>query len=233
MEDGNPRQPAPDAPVLELCDVSKTYGKVVGLVNLSLSIGRGEFVSLMGPNGAGKTTLIQVAAGLFAPDRGTVRVFGETYDRDSVSILRRLGVVFQTRSLDLDMTVRANLNFYGNLFGLWGKPLVDRIAEATEWLQISDLLDRPVRALSGGNQRRVEIARALLNEPQLLLMDEPSAGLDQNLRNALVERMRRLCHEKGTAILWATHLRDDIELADRIVLLEAGALVLPGHRSTR
>jgi ABC-2 type transport system ATP-binding protein len=185
-------------------------------------------VGLTGPNGAGKTTLIQMAAGLFPPDHGTIRLFGKTYDRASASILERLGVVFQSRSIDLEMSVRANLSFHGNLFGLWGERLTDRIAEAAEWLEIGELLDRSVRALSGGNQRRVEIARALLNQPQLLLMDEPSAGLDESLRNALIGRMRRLSQEKGTAILWATHLRSDLELADRIVLLKDGA-VMTGH----
>ena len=216
------------APVLHLKGVKKSYGKVEALKGIHLDISRAEVVGLLGPNGAGKSTLFQIAAGLFAPNAGEVELFGLGYKRNSAEILARLGVVFQARSLDLDMTVRANLAFHGGLFGLSGKLLDQRIADATELLEIADLVKKPVRTLSGGNQRRVEVARALLNGPDLLLMDEPSTGLDPVTREMLVRHMQTVRKEHGTSILWATHLVEELEHADRIVLMVAGEIIDTG-----
>jgi ABC-2 type transport system ATP-binding protein len=211
--------------VLKLADVRKSYGKVEAVRGVSLRIGPGEVVGLLGPNGAGKSTLFQMAAGLFAADAGEVRLFGLDYRGHASEILRRLGVVFQSRSLDLDMTVSANLAFHGNLFGLTGRLLRERIAETTALLEIGELLKMPVRQLSGGNQRRVEIARAMLNAPDLLLMDEPSVGLDPATRRMLVAHMQVVRREKGTSILWATHLVEEVAEADRIALLVKGEII--------
>ncbi|MET3924545.1 ATP-binding cassette domain-containing protein [Devosia sp. 2618] len=208
--------------------VSKFYGDQLALDGVNFSIGRGEIVGLLGPNGAGKSTLFQIAAGLFAPDDGSVRVFDMDYRRNSSAILRQLGVVFQARSLDLDMSASANLRFHGQLFGLSGKRLKERIEAVAGFLDIVDLLDQLVRTLSGGNQRRVDIARALLNQPRLLLMDEPSVGLDTTARNALVQHMQRERDERGTAILWATHLVEEVAQADRIILIAKGRVVIEG-----
>jgi len=213
---------------LEFAAVGKSYGSLKALQDVSLGIGAGEIVGLLGPNGAGKSTLFQLAAGLFAPDAGTVRLFGKDYRTSAPDILSRLGVVFQARSVDLDMTARANLRFHGQLFGLSGKLLAARIDEVARFLEISDLLDRLVRTLSGGNQRRVEIARALLNEPRLLLMDEPSVGLDTTARLALIAHIRQLRDLHGTSILWATHLVDEVETADRILLISKGQIAHQG-----
>lgn len=214
--------------VINFAEVGKSYGAMMALDGITFTMGEGEIVGLLGPNGAGKSTLFQIASGLFAPDAGSVTVFGRDYRTASSDILRRLGVVFQARSVDLDMTTRANLRFHGQLFGLSGKLLSRRIDEVARFLDIADLLDRLVRTLSGGNQRRVEIARALLNEPQLLLMDEPSVGLDTTARQALVEHIRRIRDAQGTAILWATHLVDEVEQADRIVLIDKGRVTHQG-----
>lgn len=210
--------------VLDLRDVKKSYGKVEAVRGVTLSVAPGEIVGLVGPNGAGKSTLFQIAAGLFAPDGGEVELFGLDYKRHASDILRKLGVVFQSRSLDLDMTVFANLAFHGNLFGLTGKPLRERIAETTELLEIADLTKRPVRTLSGGNQRRVEIARGLLNAPSLLLMDEPTVGLDPAMRQLVVSHMHKVREQMGTSIVWATHLVEEIEGADRIAVIEQGRI---------
>jgi ABC-2 type transport system ATP-binding protein len=136
--------------------------------------------------------------------------------------------VFQSRSIDLDMTVFANLAFHGNLFGLTGKLLRERIAETTELLEITDLVKQSVRTLSGGNQRRVEIARALLNAPDLLLMDEPTVGLDPVMRRLVVTHMDKVRRARGTSILWSTHLVEEVEAADRIALMRAGQIVNEG-----
>ena len=215
--------------IIDFAAVGKSYGVMKALDGVSFAVGEGEIVGLLGPNGAGKSTLFQIASGLFAPDAGTVTVFGHDYGKASSDILRDLGVVFQTRSVDLDMTTRANLRFHGQLFGLSGKHLAHKIDEVARFLDIADLLDRLVRTLSGGNQRRVEIARALLNQPRLLLMDEPSVGLDTTARLALVDHIRRLRDTRGTAILWATHLVDEVARADRIVLIDKGTITHQGR----
>ncbi|RYE10060.1 MAG: ATP-binding cassette domain-containing protein [Hyphomicrobiales bacterium] len=212
-------------PVLDLEEVRKSYGKVEAVRGVSLRVAPGEIVGLLGPNGAGKSTLFQIAAGLFAPDSGDVKLFGLDYKRNSSKILKRLGVVFQSRSVDLDMTVKANLAFHGNLFGLTGRTLRDRIAETTELLEIGDLTAKPVRTLSGGNQRRVEIARALLNAPDLLLMDEPTVGLDPAMRRLVTSHMQKVREQKGTSILWSTHLVEEVMDADRIALIMKGEII--------
>lgn len=215
-------------PILVVRDLRKSYGKVEAVRGVNLSIAPGEIVGLLGPNGAGKSTLFQLAAGLFAPDSGELKLFGQTYGANSSAILRRLGVVFQSRSIDLDMTVAANLGFHGNLFGLTGKVLRERIAETTALLEITDLVKKSVRTLSGGNQRRVEIARALLNAPDLLLMDEPSVGLDPVMRQLVITHMQKVRELRGTSILWATHLVDEVAGADRIVVMKEGQVLADG-----
>ena len=212
-------------PVLAISDLRKSYGKVEAVRGVTLNIAPGEIVGLLGPNGAGKSTLFQIAAGLFAPDGGDVKLFGLDYRGQSSAILRRLGVVFQSRSVDLDMTVFANLAFHGNLFGLTGKLLRERIAQTTELLEITDLVKKSVRTLSGGNQRRVEIARALLNAPDLLLMDEPTVGLDPVMRQLVVTHMQKVRETHGTSILWSTHLVEEVAHADRIAVMKAGQVI--------
>ena len=214
--------------VLEVENLRKSYGKTQALKGVTFSMGRAEIVGLLGPNGAGKSTLFQIAAGLFAPDGGSVSVFGLDYRGHAAEILKRLGVVFQARAIDLDMTVQANLAFHGALFGLAGGRLKTRIGEVTDLLEIGDLVKKPVRNLSGGNQRRVEVARALLNAPDLLLMDEPSTGLDPVTREMLVQHMQIVRREHGTSILWATHLVEELEKADRVILMVAGEIVHTG-----
>ncbi len=214
--------------VLELKDVVKNYGKTQALKGISLSIAPGEIVGLLGPNGAGKSTLFQLAAGLFAPDGGTVTVFGMNYRDKASAILSRLGVMFQARAIDLDMTVEGNLKFHGALFGLHGKLLKERIGGAAAFLEITDLLKRPVRTLSGGNQRRAEVARALMNLPDLMLMDEPSTGLDPVTRRLLVKHMQDIRRQHNTSILWATHIVEEVADADRIALIVAGQIIRLG-----
>ena len=212
-------------PYLSLTDVGKSYGSKQALRGVTLEVNAGEVVGLLGPNGAGKSTLFQISAGLFAGDSGTVSLFGLDYRHASSEILRRVGVVFQSRSLDADISVKANLRFHGGLFGLWGAELRKRITAVAETMEITDLLSLPVRELSGGNQRRVEIARALLSNPDLLLLDEPSTGLDPASRQRLVATVRDLAGREGKAVLWSTHIAEEVEQAARIVLLVEGRVV--------
>lgn len=216
-------------PALHLSQVSKNYGGHIALQGVSLDVQPGEFVGLLGPNGAGKSTLFQICTGLFAPDAGKVQLFGLEYGKCSSQILSQLGIVFQTRSLDADITVRANLRFFGGLFGLFGRRLKERVIAVAALMEIEPLLDKPVRSLSGGNQRRAEIARALLPEPKVLLLDEPTTGLDATARRNLVAHVRGIVASTGLAVLWATHLVDEVANADRIALLVRGEVkaVLP------
>lgn len=213
---------------LEFANVQKAYGKVPALDGISLSVGAGEFVGLLGPNGSGKSTLFQIAAGLFAPDAGELKAFGQSYRTDASSILRKLGVVFQARSVDLDMTVVANLKFHGALFGLSGAALRERIDVVLKMMEIEAVGKRMVRELSGGNQRRVEIARALLNQPQLLLMDEPSVGLDPETRRLLNAHIVQMHRNERVSVLWATHIVEEVQDADRIVVIVKGKIVADG-----
>ncbi|MEC7764948.1 MAG: ATP-binding cassette domain-containing protein [Pseudomonadota bacterium] len=214
--------------VLDLSGVKKNYGPVEALSGVDMQLEPGEFAGLLGPNGAGKSTLFQIVSGLFMPDAGTVRLFGLNHRDNGAAIRRRMGVVFQARSVDLDMTVRANLRFHGRLFGLGGKALDARIDALAEQVGLADLTKRPVRNLSGGQQRKVEIARALINNPDLLIMDEPSAGLDTPSRRDLVRDIRALAQSDSVTVLWATHLVDEVEGADRIVMLAKGRVVSSG-----
>jgi ABC-2 type transport system ATP-binding protein len=209
-------------PVLRVEALVKRFGQRVALDGISLAVAPGEFVGLLGPNGAGKTTLASIVAGLLAADSGTVELFGTTLAADRRGVLARLGVVFQSRSLDLEMSVMANLRFHAALFGMGRRAAGARIAELAELLEIGPLLGRPVRTLSGGNHRRIEIARALLNRPRLVLMDEATAGLDPAARPAVVAHARELCRRESTAILWTSHLLDEVEAADRIIILDRG-----------
>ena len=208
--------------VLALHGVSKSYGQNMALDGVSFSIASGEFVGLLGPNGAGKSTLFQIVAGLFAADVGDVQLFGLSHREGGSAVLAGLGVVFQARSIDLDMTVLANLRFHGRLFGLSGAALLDRITALATQFGLAEFLTRPVRSLSGGQQRRVEIARAMINRPDLLIMDEPSAGLDTTSRGDFVSLIQDLAGKENVAILWATHLVDEVVDADRLIILDNG-----------
>ena len=208
--------------VLALHGVSKSYGQNMALDGVSFSIASGEFVGLLGPNGAGKSTLFQIVAGLFAADVGDVQLFGLSHREGGSAVLAGLGMVFQARSIDLDMTVLANLRFHGRLFGLSGAALLDRITALATQFGLAEFLTRPVRSLSGGQQRRVEIARAMINRPDLLIMDEPSAGLDTTSRGDFVSLIQDLAGKENVAILWATHLVDEVVDADRLIILDNG-----------
>jgi ABC-2 type transport system ATP-binding protein len=228
MRSVTPRGPKIDAiaqPALVVEGVRKSYGKKPAVDGVSLRVGAGETVILLGPNGAGKTTLFSMVTGLFYPDAGRIVVNGHDMARQPLRALAGLGVVFQQPTLDLDLTVRQNLEFHMALHGL--KDAERMKAELARW----DLLDRardPARKLNGGHRRRLEIARAFLHRPRFLLLDEPTVGLDLASRRGLRERIHALVRDEGVAVLWATHLLEDAEFADRIVLMDRGRIVAEG-----
>ena len=213
------------APALLLDDVVKTYGAVRALDGVSLRASAGEFVALLGPNGAGKTTLFQLLSGLFVADSGRIAVMGHDMRRDPVPALARLGIVFQQPTLDLELTVIGNLLFHAGLHGIPRAIAKAHIEQELKRLGLAGEAHRKVAQLSGGNRRRVELARALLHSPRLLLMDEPTVGLDPASRSDLLKLILALRTERSVAVLWATHLCDEVTDADRVVVLHRGKML--------
>ena len=213
------------APALLLDNVVKTYGATRAVDGVSLRAMAGDFVALLGPNGAGKTTLFQLLSGLFVPDSGRIVVMGHDMRRDPVPALAQLGIVFQQPTLDLELTVMGNLLFHAGLHGIPRAVAKTRIEKELARLGLADDLHRKTAQLSGGNRRRVELARALLHEPRLLLMDEPTVGLDPASRSDLRKLILELRAERSVAVLWATHLCDEVTDADRVVVLHRGKVL--------
>ena len=208
-------------------NVSKSYGTLKALDNVSVHVSRGQFVALLGPNGAGKTTLFQLLSGLFVADAGRIHVTSRDFGRESVACLAKLGVVFQQATLDLDMSVRANLLFHARLHGM-GRRAASRIREELNQVGLTDNEHDICRKLSGGNRRKVELARSLLHGPQVLLLDEPTVGLDPASRRSLLDYVHALCTTRGLGVLWATHLVDEAEGADNVLILHRGHLLAEG-----
>ena len=216
------------AALVEVQSLIKRYGERVALAGLSLSLKAGEWVALLGPNGAGKSTLFQVLTGLFAADEGDVRVAGRSLRASPAAALRHIGVVFQQMSLDLDLSVRANLRFHAALHGLPRALADERISADCNARGLGTDLNRAVRELSGGNRRKVELVRALLHRPEVLLMDEPTVGLDPKSRRELLAAIRADVQQRQSAVLWATHLVEEAEGADRVIVLHKGKLLADG-----
>ena len=215
-------------PRLQIDALTQRYGSRVALKGLSFSVAPGAFVALLGPNGAGKSTLFQVLTGLFAADEGDVRVDGQSLRGSAVSALRHIGVVFQAMSLDLDLSVERNLRFHADLHGLPRALATERLLAGCQAAGLGADLHRLVRELSGGNRRKVELVRALLHRPSLLLMDEPTVGLDPKSRRDLRSALHDDVRQRGSSVLWATHLVEEAEAADRVLVLHKGQLLADG-----
>jgi ABC-2 type transport system ATP-binding protein len=213
------------APALLLDGVVKTYGAVRAVDGVSLRASPGEFIALLGPNGAGKTTLFQLLSGLFVPDAGRIEIMGHDMRRDPVPALGLLGIVFQQPTLDLELSVTGNLLFHAGLHGIPRAVAKKRIARELARLGLAERAHDKAAQLSGGNRRRVELARALLHEPRVLLMDEATVGLDPGSRSDLLKLMLSLRAERSVAVLWATHLCDEVPAADRVVVLHRGKVL--------
>ena len=214
--------------MLRIDALTKRYGERVALKSLSFAVPRGQFVALLGPNGAGKSTLFQVLTGLFAADEGTVEVAGHSLRTAATQALRSLGVVFQQISLDLDLSVRRNLLFQADLQGLPGRTARERIESGCARLGIAGDLDRKARELSGGNRRKVELVRANLHQPAVLLMDEATVGLDPKSRRDLLAAIHDDVRERGVSVLWATHWVEEAVDAHRVLVLHKGSLLADG-----
>ena len=228
MQHMMPANNAQGAAALDVAAVSHSYGRKRALNNVSFTIAPGSFTVLLGLNGAGKTTLFSLISHLYDTRQGTIRIFGHDIVRAPGEALRRLGIVFQARTLDLDLTVRQNLSYHAALHGIAQREAKQRIAAVLDEVEMGGRLDDKAHSLSGGQMRRVEIARALLHEPPLLLLDEATVGLDVQSRAGILANIRRLVATRGISVFWATHLIDEIEPSDDVVVLSQGTLVAKG-----
>lgn len=208
--------------------VSFSYGSRQALNHLSLEISAGEIFCLLGPNGSGKTTLFRLLSTLVPLQSGSVSVFGNDLDSDAHAVRRALGVVFQNPSLDRKLTVLENLKHQAAMYGLNKSVARDRITESTERLGIADRMSDRVETLSGGLSRRVELAKCMLHSPSILLLDEPSTGLDPAARSDLWHYLRQLQTDLGTTVLMTTHLLEEADRSDRVGILNSGDLVALG-----
>jgi ABC-2 type transport system ATP-binding protein len=218
--------------LLSARDLHKAYAGKPALKGVSVSLNPGEMLVLLGPNGAGKSTLLQLLTGLFTPDQGHITVLGHDMRRHPSRALAGLGVVFQQSALDMDRSVTANLLFHTDLHGMPRSLARQRIDERLTAMGIASEASAAVRSLSGGTRRKVELARALLHGPRVLLMDEATVGLDPASRQQMLDTVRDLCRSQGMAVLWATHLIEEAKVADRLLLLHQGTVRFDGDIAT-
>ena len=214
---------------LKVENLSHTYSTRRALDSVSFTVASGEVFCLLGPNGSGKTTLFRILSTLLRPTSGRVLIFGHELATEAKAIRELLGVVFQHPGLDAKLTVRENLRHQGHLYGLAGKPLRNRITQLLERFGVADRIDERVEVLSGGLQRRVEIAKAILHSPRVLLLDEPSSGLDVSARRQLRDVLKTLAETENILVLLTTHLLDEAETCTRIGILDVGKLVALGN----
>ncbi|MBZ9757039.1 ATP-binding cassette domain-containing protein [Mesorhizobium sp. ESP6-5] len=213
---------------LSVEDLGHSFGSRRVLQGVSFAVAEGRMCILLGRNGAGKTTLFSLITGLYHARVGSVQVFGQAMNANPSAALAQMGVVFQLPTLDLDLTAGENLRYHAALHGLPSELSKERSREELSRLEVLDRIDDPARALSGGQRRRVEIARALMHSPRLLLLDEPTTGLDVPGRRALEQHMRKLCRERRIAVLWATHFLEEVAADDDVVVLDQGRVCWAG-----
>jgi ABC-2 type transport system ATP-binding protein len=218
----------PQIPALEVDRVSHRYGERVALDDVSLTVRQSSFTVLLGLNGAGKSTLFSLITHLYAIRTGQIRIFGHDIARQPGAALSQLGVVFQSRALDVDISVRQNLMYHAALHGIASKRANELITQVLERVGMTERSGERVGNLSIGQMRRIEIARALLHQPRLLLLDEPTVGLDVKARADILDHVRRLSVVEGIGVLWATHLIDEADAGDDVVVLHKSRVLAKG-----
>ncbi len=219
----------PTTAAVETIGLAHRYGSRQALAGLDLTVARGEVFAVLGPNGGGKTTLFRLLSTLIPPQAGQARILGRDVRREQAAVRARIGVVFQAPSLDRKLTVAENINVQGSLYGLAGKELATRRDFLLDQFGLRDRAGDLTERLSGGLRRRVELAKGLIHRPQLLLLDEPSTGLDPAARSDLWQYLKSLQRDQGTTVLLTTHFLDEADGADRIAILSEGKLVALGR----
>ena len=214
--------------IIEIERLNKRFGEVHAVQDLSFHVRPGELFAFLGVNGAGKSTTISILCGQLAKDSGSVRVCGESVDGRMEHIARRLGVVFQNSVLDGALSVRDNLRSRAALYGITGRDFKARLAELARLLDFEELLDRTLGKLSGGQRRRIDIARALLHRPEILILDEPTTGLDPQTRRLLWGVVQRLRREENMTVFLTTHYMEEAADADYVVILDSGRIAAEG-----
>ncbi|MGR9085823.1 MAG: ABC transporter ATP-binding protein [Gammaproteobacteria bacterium] len=216
------------APALAIENLNFSYSGNKALDDVSFSIPSGACTLLLGPNGAGKSTLFSLVTRLYDARTGRIELCGYDIKKQTLKALAKLGIVFQQTTLDLDLTVQQNLRYHASLHGMGSRMARQRIRQELERLDMYERRFEKIRQLNGGHRRRVEIARALLHKPSLLLLDEPTVGLDVPSRQAIVEHVHRLAADEHIAVLWASHLIDEIYPDDRLIVLHKGQVKAKG-----
>ena len=214
--------------MIEIKNLRKSFGNIHAVQDISFEVSKGQLFAFLGLNGAGKSTTISILCGQLAKDSGKVLIDGRDIDHDVESIKRDIGVVFQSSALDKPLSVLDNLRSRAALYGIVGKACEDRIVELAKELQFEDLLRRPVGKLSGGQRRRIDVARALLHSPKLLVLDEPTTGLDPQTRRLLWDVVSDLRHKQEMTVFLTTHYMEEAADADRVVILDSGKIVAEG-----
>ena len=214
--------------VIKIENLSKSYGKVKAVDGLSFRVKEGELFAFLGVNGAGKSTTISVMCGTLEKDGGKVYIDGVDTDLSMESAKRSIGVVFQNSALDKSLSVRDNLTHRASLYGIYGKECEDRIKELAEVLDFNEFLDRPIQKLSGGQKRKADIARALIHKPKILILDEPTTGLDPQTRTVMWGVIESLRKEKGMTVLLTTHYMEEAADADYVVIIDGGKIAAEG-----
>jgi len=222
--------PTQEASVLDVQDLVRRFGDLTAVAGISFQLAPGETYGLLGPNGAGKTTAISMIAGLIAADAGSVTVLGERMRPDAVEPKRHLGLVPQDLAIYPDLSARENLTFFGKLQGIRGGELKTRVGEVLELIGLADRAQEPTKKFSGGMKRRLNIGIGLLHRPDLLILDEPTVGVDPQSRNSILESVEALAVE-GMAVLYTTHYMEEAErLCDRIGIIDSGLIQAEGTR---
>ena len=216
---------------LEIKNVSHKFGEFTALDDVSLNINSGDFTVLLGLNGAGKTTLYSLITRLYNNNSGSIEIYGFDVRENSVNALKNIGVVFQQPTLDLDLSVRENLQYHSALHGIGSSEADKRIDDEIDRIKLADKIKNKIRSLSGGQRRRVEIARSLLHKPKLLLLDEPTVGLDIGSRQMILKHVKTLCKKNNLAVLWATHLIDEIDKGEKVIIIDKGKVLETGDVS--
>lgn len=214
---------------IEVAGLTRRFGLTVAVDNVAFRVGRGELFAFLGPNGAGKTTTINMLTGLLKPDAGEVRYHGELFDPKRLSVKRLIGVVPQHNNLDRELTAAENLLIHGRLFGLSSEKLQQRIATCLEFADLTAKQDTPAGKLSGGMKRKLVIARALLHQPEILFLDEPTVGLDPHSRRKMWAFLRRINQEQHCTVFLTTHYIEEAEaLADRVLIIDQAKIITGG-----